>query len=40
MDELNKLIEYVEDESKDMIYDFFKRYFNYSVPSDLAKKTL
>ena len=39
-DELNKFIEHVEDESKDMNYDLFKRYFNYSVPSDLTKKTL
>ena len=31
-------IEYIKKESKDINYDLFKEYFNFSVPSALAKK--
>ena len=34
---LKKIIEYIENESKDMSYDLFKDYFNFVVPSSLAK---
>ena len=36
--EQKKFIEYIEDESKDINYDLFKEYFNFEVPTVLAKK--
>ena len=35
---VKKFIEYVEKKSKDLNYDLFKNYFNFVVPSSLAKK--
>ena len=37
-DEFKKFIKYIENESKDINYDLFKEYFNFVVPSALAKK--
>ena len=31
-------IEYIENESKEINYELFKKYFNFTVPSALAKK--
>ena len=36
--ELKKFIKYIENESKDINYDLFKHYFNFVVPSALAKE--
>ena len=36
--DFKKFIEYIKKESKDINYDLFKEYFNFSVPSALAKK--
>ena len=38
--EQKKFIEYIEDESKDINYDLFKQYFNFEVPTVLAKKII
>ena len=35
---VKKIIEYIEKESKDINYDLFKDYFNFLIPSALAKK--
>ena len=35
---VKKFIEYIEDESKNINYALFKDYFNFVVPSTLAKK--
>ena len=35
---VKKFIEYIENESKNINYDLFKDYFNFVVPSTLAKK--
>ena len=35
---IQKCIEYIENESKDINYDLFKDYFDLVVPSALAKK--
>ena len=35
---VKKFIEYIEKESKDLNYDLFRNYFNFVVPSSLAKK--
>ena len=37
-DDHKKFIKYIEDESKGIIYDLFKNYFNFIVPSALPKK--
>ena len=37
-DHFNKSIEYIENESKGINYDLFKHYFNFVVPSVLAKQ--
>ena len=37
-DEFKKFIEYIENESKGIIYDLFKDYFDFSVPGALAKE--
>ena len=37
-DDFKKFIEYIENESKGINYDFFKDYFDLVVPSALAKK--
>ena len=34
----NKFFEYIENETKSINYDLFKEYFNFAVPTDLAKK--
>ena len=36
--DLKKFIKYIENESKDINYDLFKHYFNFVVPSALAKE--
>ena len=36
----NKFFEYIENETKSNNYDLFKDYFNFAVPTDLAKKTI
>ena len=35
---LKKIIRYTENESKDINYDLFKDYFNFVLPSALAKR--
>ena len=35
-----KFIKYIEDESRGISYDLFKDYFNFVVPSALAKKNI
>ena len=37
-DEFKKFIEYIENESKGINYGLFKDYFNFLIPSALAKK--
>ena len=37
-DHFTKFIEYIENESKDINYDLFKDYFNFSVSNALAKQ--
>ena len=37
-DEFKRFIEYIENQSKGIGYDLFKNYFNFVVPSALAKK--
>ena len=37
-DRFTKFIEYIENESKDINYDLFKHYFNFVIPSALAKE--
>ena len=37
-DEFKKCIKYIEEKSEDVNYDLFRDYFNFSVPSALAKK--
>ena len=37
-DDVKKVIEYIENESKEINYDLFKKYFIFVVPSDLAKQ--
>ena len=37
-DEFKKFIEYIENESECINHDFFKNYFNFLVPSALAKQ--
>ena len=37
---VKKIIEYIEKESKDINYDLFKDYFNFLIPSALAKKNI
>ena len=37
-DDPPKIIKYIENESKGINYDLFKHYFNFSVPSALAKQ--
>ena len=37
-DDVEKFIEYIENESKEINYELFKKYFNFIVPSALAKK--
>ena len=37
-DDFKKIIEYIENGSKSINYDFFKDYFDFSVPSALAKR--
>ena len=37
-DEFKKCIKYIEEKSEDVNYDLFRGYFNFSVPSALAKK--
>ena len=37
-DDFNKFIEYIENESKGINYGLFKDYFNFLIPSALAKK--
>ena len=39
-DDHKKFIKYIEDESKGIIYDLFKNYFNFIVPSALPKKII
>ena len=39
-DDYKKFIEYIENESKGINYDFFKDYFSFVVPSALGKKLL
>ena len=34
----NKCFEYIENESKDISYEFFEKHFNFIVPTVLAKK--
>ena len=36
--DVKKFIEYIENESKKINYDLFKNYFNFVVPSALAKQ--
>ena len=36
--DLKKFIKYIENESKNINYDLFKDYFNFSIPSALAKQ--
>ena len=36
--DLKKFIEYIENESKEINYDLLKDYFNFIVPSALAKQ--
>ena len=36
-DDFKKFTEYIENESKGINYDLFKHYFNFAVPSALAK---
>ena len=37
-DHFTKFTEYIENESKDINYDLFKHYFNFVIPSALAKE--
>ena len=37
-DDYKNFFKYIEDESKDISHDGFKEYFNFEVPSALAKK--
>ena len=37
-DDFKKFIKYIENESKGINYDLFKNYFDFVVPSVLAKK--
>ena len=37
-DDYKKFIEYIENESKGINYNLFKDYFNFVVPSSLARK--
>ena len=37
-DDNKKFIKYIEDESKGINYELFKKYFSFSVPSALAKQ--
>ena len=37
-DDYKKFFKYVEDEPKDINYELFQEYFNFEVPSTLAKK--
>ena len=39
-DDFKKIIEYIENGSKSINYDLFKDYFDFSVPSALAKKII
>ena len=39
-DDFKKIIEYIENGLKSINYDLFKDYFDFSVPSALAKKKL
>ena len=39
-DDFNKFIEYIENESKGINYGLFKDYFNFLIPSALAKKII
>ena len=39
-DDYKKFIKYIENESKGINYDLFKDYFNFLVPSALAKKII
>ena len=39
-DDYKKFITYIEDESRGISYDLFKDYFNFVVPSALAKKNI
>ena len=39
-DDYKKFIEYIENESKGINYDLFKDYFNFVVPSSLARKKI
>ena len=39
-DDYKKFIKYIEDESRGISYDLFKDYFNFVVPSALAKKNI
>ena len=39
-DDFKKIIKYIENESKGINYDLFKDYFDFSVPSALAKKII
>ena len=36
--DFKKFIEYIENESKDINYDLFQHYFDFVVPSALAKE--
>ena len=38
MERIKQFFEYIENESKDISYDLFEDYFDFSVPSALAKK--
>ena len=39
-DDYKKFFKYVEDESKSINYDLYKKYFYFSVPTVLVKKTI
>ena len=39
-DDFKKFIEYIENESKGINYGLFKDYFNFLIPSALAKKII
>ena len=39
-DDYKKFIKYIENESKGINYDLFKDYFNFLLPSALAKKII
>ena len=39
-DDYKKFIKYIEDESRGISYDLLKDYFNFVVPSALAKKNI